>query len=382
MERLQGAFYMIDETPESDKTDGCPHPRKTLNLFGHKKAQTEILDALKNEKIHHAWLVCGSKGIGKATLVWKMARTLLTMDPLATISNHSNSPTNLNVAIEHPIYKRTLALTEPKLHLLRRNWDPKTERFRQSITIEDIRALKGFFNLSSTDDGRRVVIIDSADDLQTAGANALLKVLEEPPAKTTILIVSHNPSRLLPTIKSRCRILNLKPLGYKDLQQGIAQVLEMDNKINDSISELANGSIGNAMHLLNNRGIETYESLCQLFGLSPSFDRPKAIELTSELTRKNSEQNFDILISMLNIFINRLALTGAGAPPQVEVVQSEFNILNKLSPTLSSAKIWSELGQNILNNAIKAKTVNLEPSSVILDLFLKFDNIINRIHNK
>jgi DNA polymerase-3 subunit delta' len=382
MERLQGAFYMIDETPESDKTDGCPHPRKTLNLFGHKKAQTEILDALKNEKIHHAWLVCGSKGIGKATLVWKMARTLLTMDPLATISNHSNSPTNLNVAIEHPIYKRTLALTEPKLHLLRRNWDPKTERFRQSITIEDIRALKGFFNLSSTDDGRRVVIIDSADDLQTAGANALLKVLEEPPAKTTILIVSHNPSRLLPTIKSRCRILNLKPLGYKDLQQGIAQVLEMDNKINDSISELANGSIGNAMHLLNNRGIETYESLCQLFGLSPSFDRPKAIELTSELTRKNSEQNFDILISMLNIFINRLALTGAGAPPQVEVVQSEFNILNKLSPNLSSAKIWSELGQNILNNAIKAKTVNLEPSSVILDLFLKFDNIISKIHNK
>ena len=373
---------MIDETPESDKTDGCPHPRKTLNLFGHKKAQTEILDALKNEKIHHAWLVCGSKGIGKATLVWKMARTLLTMDPLATISNHSNSPTNLNVAIEHPIYKRTLALTEPKLHLLRRNWDPKTERFRQSITIEDIRALKGFFNLSSTDDGRRVVIIDSADDLQTAGANALLKVLEEPPAKTTILIVSHNPSRLLPTIKSRCRILNLKPLGYKDLQQGIAQVLEMDNKINDSISELANGSIGNAMHLLNNRGIETYESLCQLFGLSPSFDRPKAIELTSELTRKNSEQNFDILISMLNIFINRLALTGAGAPPQVEVVQSEFNILNKLSPNLSSAKIWSELGQNILNNAIKAKTVNLEPSSVILDLFLKFDNIISKIHNK
>ena len=382
MERLQGAFYMIDETPESDKTDGCPHPRKTLNLFGHKKAQTEILDALKNEKIHHAWLVCGSKGIGKATLVWKMARTLLTMDPLATISNHSNSPTNLNVAIEHPIYKRTLALTEPKLHLLRRNWDPKTERFRQSITIEDIRALKGFFNLSSTDDGRRVVIIDSADDLQTAGANALLKVLEEPPAKTTILIVSHNPSRLLPTIKSRCRILNLKPLGYKDLQQGIAQVLEMDNKITDSISELANGSIGNAMHLLNNRGIETYESLCQLFGLSPSFDRPKAIELTSELTRKNSEQNFDILISMLNIFINRLALTGAGAPPQVEVVQSEFNILNKLSPNLSSAKIWSELGQNILNNAIKAKTVNLEPSSVILDLFLKFDNIISKIHNK
>jgi len=100
------------------------------------------------------------------------------------------------------------------------------------------------------------------------------------------------------------------------------------------------------------------------------------------LTKKKSDQNFEILISMLNIFINRLALTGAGASPQVEIMQSEFDILNKLSPNLSSAKIWSEFGQNILNNAIKAKNVNLEPSSVILDLFLKFDNITNKIYKK
>ena len=373
---------MIDEAPESDKSEGCPHPRKTVNLFGHQKAQTEILNALKSKKIHHAWLVCGPKGIGKATLAWKMARTLLTMASSAVNSDGINSITNLNVAIDNPIYKKTLALTEPKLHLLRRNWDPKTEKFRQSITIEDIRALKGFFHLSSTDDGRRIVIIDSADDLQPAGANALLKILEEPPVKTTILIISHNPSRLLPTIKSRCRMLNLKPLDSKDLQKGIDQALGTNNKINNNISELANGSIGNAMHLLNNRGLEIYESLCKLFNSLPNLDRPKAIELASELTKKKSDQNFEILISMLNVFINRLALTGAGASPQVEIMQSEFDILNKLSPNLSSAKIWSEFGQNILNDAIKAKNVNLEPSSVILDSFLKFDNVTNKIYKK
>ena len=380
MERISGAFYMIDETPEADKLDGCPHPRKTLNLFGHKKAQTEILNALKNKKIHHAWLVCGPKGIGKATLVWKMARALLTLEENAKNSENSNSAANLNVAINNPIYKKTLALTEPKLHLLRRNWDLKTEKFRQSITIEDIRALKGFFNLSSTDDGRRIVIIDSADDLQIAGANALLKILEEPPAKTTILIVSHNPSQLLSTIKSRCRILNLKPLASTELQLGIDQALGIDSEINTSISELANGSIGDAIHLLNNRGIEIYERLCILFGSSPSLDRPKAIELASELTKMKSEESFYILISMLNIFINRLALTGAGASPKVEIIQNEFSVLTKLSPNLSSAKIWSELGQKILNDAIKAKSVNIELSSVLLNLFLKFNNIANKIY--
>ena len=136
------------------------------------------------------------------------------------------------------------------------------------------------------------------------------------------------------------------------------------------------------MHLLNNRGLEMYESLCKLFNSLPNLDRPKAIELASELTKKKSDQNFEILISMLNVFINRLALTGAGASLQVEIMQSEFDILNKLSPNLSSAKIWSEFGQNILNDAIKAKNVNLEPSSVILDSFLKFDNVTNKIYKK
>ena len=286
---------MIEDIAESDKLDGCPHPRKTLNIFGHKEAQSSILNAIKINKIHHAWLLCGPKGIGKSTLAWKIARSLLISKSTSINDNNTEFSNKLEIPENNPIYKRTLALTEPKLHLLRKNWNLKTEKFSQNITIDDIRSLKKFFSLSSTDNGRRVVIIDSADDLQTASANALLKILEEPPVNTTILIISHNPSMLLPTIKSRCRLLKLKPLNSVDLQSGVHQALEIESGVDDRILELAHGSVGNAIHLLNNNGLEIYKSLCTLFSTKSGLNRVKAIELASKATNKNSRQYFDIL---------------------------------------------------------------------------------------
>ena len=370
---------MIEDIAESDKLDGCPHPRKTLNIFGHKEAQSSILNAIKINKIHHAWLLCGPKGIGKATLAWKIARSLLISKSTSINDNDTEFSNKLEIPENNPIYKRTLALTEPKLHLLRKNWNLKTEKFSQNITIDDIRSLKKFFSLSSTDKGRRVVIIDSADDLQTASANALLKILEEPPVNTTILIISHNPSMLLPTIKSRCRLLKLKPLNSDDLQCGIHQALELESGIDDCILELAHGSVGNAIHLLNNNGLEIYKSLCTLFSTKSGLDRVKAIELASKATNKNSRQYFDILISMIVIFTNRLALFGAGAPPQNEAIENEFQVLQHLAPNLGSARIWCEHLQAILNSAVKANKLNIEPSSVILDLLLKLDQIAQKI---
>ena len=216
------------------------------------KAQDEFGKAVRNKKIHHAWLLTGPKGIGKATLAWKMAHYLLSLSSNDALNSEISSFKQLNIQQDDPISKRISALSEPKLKLLRKTWDPKTEKFRQSISIDDVRGIKQFFNLSSTDDGQRVVIIDSADDLQNASANALLKILEEPPKRTIILIISHNPNTLLPTIKSRCRKLNLLPLNNEDLKLGLSQAIGPDDPVGDDIYALSEGSIGNAITLLNN----------------------------------------------------------------------------------------------------------------------------------
>ena len=143
--------------------------------------------------------------------------------------------------------------------------------------------------------------------------------------------------------------------------------------------ELAHGSVGNAIHLLNNNGLEIYKSLCTLFSTKSGLDRVKAIELASKATNKNSRQYFDTLISMIVIFTNRLALFGAGAPPQNEAIENEFQVLQHLAPNLGSARIWCEQLQVILNSAVKANKLNIDPSSVILDLLLKLDQITQKI---
>jgi len=373
---------LSNEFPESDRFPGLPHPRETQLLFGHIKAQNNFSEATKNNKIHHAWLLTGPKGIGKATLAWKMARYLLSL-PL-------NQPTHLqkpsfiefNPQSDDPLFKRILALSEPRLQIVRNSWDPKTEKFRQSISVDDVRKIKRFFNLSSTDKGQRVVIIDSADDLQNASANALLKILEEPPAKTTILMISHKPNTLLSTIKSRCRKLNLQSLSNGDLKKALSQATQTEDGIINQISPLSEGSVRNAATLLNNDGIKIYSKICEIFSVAPNLNRLDVMTIMSELTKKDSDTYYETLISMLSIFIRRLVLNGATGVPKNEIVQNEFNVLTKLSPNLLEAKLWSTESPMIFKSALLSKNVNLDRSSIILDMFLKFNKIAAKIHQQ
>ena len=366
---------MSDTFPESDCLEGLPHPRETRLLFGHLKAQDEFAKAVRNKKIHHAWLLTGPKGIGKATLAWKMAHYLLSLSSNNALNSEISSFTQLNIQQDDPISKRISALSEPKLKLLRKTWDSKTEKFRQSISIDDVRGIKQFFNLSSTDDGQRVVIIDSADDLQNASANALLKILEEPPKRTIILIISHNPNTLLPTIKSRCRKLNLLPLNNEDLKLGLSQAIGPDDPIGDDIYALSEGSIGNAITLLNNNGIKIYSQVCDIFSDAPNMNRMDILEIISDVKKSKSDDYFKTLISMISIFVRRLAKTGASSLPKTEIGRNEFTTLKRLSPSLTQARLWSKESQDIFKTALLSKNVNLDPSSIILDLFLSFNNI-------
>ena len=188
---------------EPDRLPGAPHPRETAVLFGQAAAEARFLEAAATGRIHHAWAITGPRGTGKATLAWRIARHLVA---------GATAPT-LDMPPGHPVFRQLAALASPQLFLCRRPWDDKAERLRTAITVDEIRALTAFFHLSAADGGRRVAIVDAADELNTAAANALLKILEEPPARAVLLLVSHRPAALLPTIRSRTRELRLAPLA-------------------------------------------------------------------------------------------------------------------------------------------------------------------------
>jgi DNA polymerase-3 subunit delta' len=212
-----------DALPEADRLDGAPHPRETAALFGQSVAEAAFLSALNSGRLPHAWLLTGPRGVGKATFAWRAARYLIATPPETGDALFAPPPAeSLDIDAGHPVARRIRALSEPDLLLLRRAWDHDRKRLKAQLTVDEVRGLKGFFALSS-DGGRRVVIVDCADEMNPSAANALLKELEEPPKNTVMFLISHQPSGLLPTIRSRCRMLRFEPLSSPDLLAALTQ---------------------------------------------------------------------------------------------------------------------------------------------------------------
>ena len=307
---------MSDETPTPDQAPGAPHPRETARLFGQDAAEQAFLTAYNSDRLHHGWLLTGPRGVGKATLAGRIAGFLLATPPAEDegLFGAPPPPETLDVDPDHPVSHRILAGAEPGLAAITRSVNDQG-RLRGEIVVDDIRKLGRFFGLSSADGGRRVVIVDSADEMNVSAANALLKMLEEPPARTTLLLVSHQPSRLLPTIRSRCRTLRLSPLGPEDMQAALMQTGAELPSETDHLAALAAGSVGDAVRLINLGGLEIYAELIAILGTLPRIDRQRALSLAEAAAQRGAAERFELLLTLIDVALARLALTGAtGAP--------------------------------------------------------------------
>ncbi len=242
-----------DAPPESDAFAGAPHPRLATRLIGHAAAEAEMLGAYREGRLAHAWLIGGREGVGKATLCWRFARFVLAHpDPDAPAVR---AATNLAVAPDHPAARQLAALAHPDFALLRREWNPKSKAFFTDIRVDDIRAGLNMFHMSAAFGGWRVAIVDCADELNPNGANALLKVIEEPPPRSLILIVAHRPGQVLATIRSRCRRLlleRLSPAEIGDVVGGLGPPWDAtDPKAREAAARRADGSVREALRRLD-----------------------------------------------------------------------------------------------------------------------------------
>lgn len=190
--------------PELDKEPSAPHPRETFSFIGHEAEEEAFAEGLRGGRMHHAWLLAGPKGLGKATLAYRVAR--------AALGAKRIGPRPLDVDPEDTVARRVMALSHPDLFVLRRGLNDRGKP-RREIAVDDARELGHFFSLAPSEGGMRVAIVDAVDDLNRNAANAILKTLEEPPARSILLLVCHAPGAILPTIRSRCRRLALRPLS-------------------------------------------------------------------------------------------------------------------------------------------------------------------------
>ncbi|MEO6298453.1 MAG: DNA polymerase III subunit delta' [Paracoccaceae bacterium] len=365
---------MTDATPEPDAIEGAPHPRATARLIGQGAAESTFLNAYISERLHHGWLITGPRGVGKATLAWRIARFLLATPPNDGGMFAPPPPDTLDIPASNPIARRVAALSESRLMLVRRAADEKTGKLHNVIAVDDIRKLIAFFNMSAADGGHRVAIIDSADEMNPNAANALLKLLEEPPAKVTILLISHQPGRLLPTIRSRCRELRLTPLSATDLSDALTQAGgEVDAADHIPLAELAGGSVGEAFRLTNLDGLKLYAALIRLLSTLPRLDRPMALALAEAGAGRGAEAQFDLIVTLIDMFLARIARAGTlhALPP--EAAKGEAALIERLAPTPDVARHWADLAQKLGIRARRGKAVNLDPAALLMDMVLKID---------
>ncbi|RNJ50161.1 DNA polymerase III subunit delta' [Methylocystis hirsuta] len=306
-----------EANPESDRYDDAPHPRETLGLFGHAAAEHELLDAYRRNKMAQAWIIGGPEGVGKATLAWRLARFLLAHpEPAAAAVQSAES---LAAPADHPAARRIASMALADIFLLRRAWNEKTKKHFTEIRIEDVRKVIQAFHQGSGSGGWRIAIVDCADDLNRASANALLKLIEEPPQRSLFLLVAHQPGRMLPTIRSRCRRLMLGALSPEDTIAAVKSLGAPWSEAPESdllvAAARAEGSVREALRLLGDDGVAFDAAVRRLFERLPQVDWLGAHMLADKLTGRDNEAAYETFMRAtqryLDARVRELAQTGA-----------------------------------------------------------------------
>ncbi|MDB5734894.1 MAG: hypothetical protein JWN16_1531 [Alphaproteobacteria bacterium] len=297
------------EPNDSDRVEGFAHPRENLDLLGQDIALGRAARALRAGRPPSAWLITGAPGTGKATLAYRIARYLLAHG--ATDAG----PEDLAVPLDDPAARQVTAQSHPGLLVLKRAINPRTGKLMTVLSVDEIRRLSDFFGMTSGAGGWRVAIVDTADDMNDNAANALLKMLEEPPGNAMLLLLSNTPGRLLPTIRSRCQRLDLRPLPDAVLEKLLAHHLpDMSASERAALARLSGGSIGAALTLATGEGGALAQEADRLIDQARDPDLLALLALGEKLGRmRDGLDNFgNFLTEALADRIRAKAHSGAG----------------------------------------------------------------------
>ncbi len=344
-----------EDIPPLDLVADWPVPEEQDRWYGDSAVETQVLRAFTSGRMHHALLIGGPKGVGKATLAFRIARFVL-----ANPEPRSADAGSLDVSSDHRVFRQVAAGAHPNLLVLRRPWDEQAKRYRTEVTVGEVRRIQSFFGSTAGEPGWRVCIVDTADELNTSAANALLKMLEEPPSNGLFILVTNRPGQLLPTIRSRCHRIDLKPLPVDELQSALATGMpEASAAERDLAAQLAGGSLRRAIEFLQEEGGGTYQQFAKLTQTLPEVDYAGVHALADRVAIRGRDDAFDAFVGVVEDWLSRRVRNESEpAAPLPQPVQA------------ASLASWADVWEKVRDTTLQAETLNLDRRQVVLQVFM------------
>lgn len=353
----------LEQMPE---LDGEFPPRLCAKIYGQEAVEKRFIHALAHDKLHHAWLLTGAQGIGKASFAYRVAKYMLHhQNPMQA----AQTSTSLDIPEGTQAAQFVNQLAHPDFLALTRPYDLKKEAFKAEIPIEETRRIRRFMSLTSGLAKWRVCLIDSADEMTIQAAHSVLKTLEEPPVSTLFLLVSHSPGKLLETIRSRCQITPLSPLKPEIVQQLLQEKRpDMDVDTAAAIAFLSDASIGYALQIADMNGLALYREMIDVLTDMPNPDGVKLHALAERMNGRTVTGLFALFNKLLAGWLHRMMNAAARGQAGTVLFEGESDVMARLM-TASRLEEWVEVWEKVSRLNQEAELLNLDRKQTVLESF-------------
>ncbi len=328
------------------------HPRTSTFLFGHDDIELQLHEDARAGRLPHGLIISGIKGIGKATLAYRLARALLTPE-------HGNP---------EGVFSRVAAGSHADLLVLEPEFDEKKGEYAKDINVDQAREVAKFLSLTSGESKWRVVIIDAADALNINAANAILKILEEPPPHAILILISHQPSLLLPTIRSRCQMVRLRPLKHEAFVEAAKYLLPDagDMKLS-ALAQLTGGAPGKALDFEEQGALAMYDEILALLATLPAIDSASLHNFADRALIEKPHEKWRLFSHLMLFLFERVGKFAAGIESE-GATSREPEVLEHLAK-LYPAHVWANKWQQAADNFSLAQNLHLDYKQVIITFF-------------
>ncbi len=346
--KAPGAIAVDDE---ADRLPDTPHPRHATRLIGHADRERDLLDAYRQNRLPHAIILGGPEGIGKATLAWRLARFLVA-NPLASTPAVRDA-VDLSVPEGSRAAGQVASLAHPDIGLLRREMNEKTRRFYTEIRAEDVRRVIGLFQRAAGAGGYRIAIVDSAEDLNRSSANALLKLIEEPPPLSLFLLVAHRPGLVLPTIRSRSRLIRLGGLRQEEIVAVVGTLGPPWSELPPAqvaAAAAGGGSVHRALRRVGRGGNDVETGVTTLLDRLPALEWRAVHRLADQVAGRDGDAAFETAMAAVFDWLQSQVRAGAQGGAR------------RLAP-------YAEVWEKVAASARETEALNLDRRPLILSIF-------------